>query len=233
MTKETLKFIPLAEAAKNTPYSQEYLSLLARRGKIFARKRGRNWYTTREAIKEYLAEQGLTFVIPKDAIKTSYRGRFDRPIVISADERPEIVEVKEELKPEAFPEEVPERVKITVADLKPLERKFDELRDVLKERVESDIPPTELAGLEITPEEKTGLTRKEREFVQDFSESKVYKFWDFNRRATELLKSPGKALTVIISVVVVFFVNIVVLPFRSVDNLTIQDRRIIINTETL
>jgi Fic family protein len=48
------QFISLAEAAKGTPYSQEYLSLLARRGKIEAFKLGRNWLTTREAIERYI-----------------------------------------------------------------------------------------------------------------------------------------------------------------------------------
>ncbi len=35
-------------------YSQEYLSLLARQGKIDAHKEGRNWLTTKQAIDDYL-----------------------------------------------------------------------------------------------------------------------------------------------------------------------------------
>ena len=35
-------------------YSQEYISLLARQGKIDAHKEGRNWYTTKKAIQEYI-----------------------------------------------------------------------------------------------------------------------------------------------------------------------------------
>lgn len=46
-------WIPLSQAAEGTPYSQEYLSLMARQGRIEAIKRGRNWYTTRKAVKEY------------------------------------------------------------------------------------------------------------------------------------------------------------------------------------
>jgi Fic family protein len=45
----------LREAAEGTPYSQEYLSLLARTGRLEAIKRGRNWYTTRRAIEAYVA----------------------------------------------------------------------------------------------------------------------------------------------------------------------------------
>lgn len=46
-------WIPLREAAKGTSYSQEYLSLLARTGRLEAVKRGRNWMTTRQAIESY------------------------------------------------------------------------------------------------------------------------------------------------------------------------------------
>ena len=40
---ETEAWIPLREAAEGTPYSQEYLSLLARPGRIDAVKRGKIW----------------------------------------------------------------------------------------------------------------------------------------------------------------------------------------------
>ena len=47
------QWIPLSQAAEGTKYTQEYLSLLARQGLIEAIKRGRNWYTTRKALKDY------------------------------------------------------------------------------------------------------------------------------------------------------------------------------------
>jgi len=52
------EYIPLAEAARGTPYSQEYLSLLARKGRLEAIKRGRNWVTTRRAVEAYLRSVG-------------------------------------------------------------------------------------------------------------------------------------------------------------------------------
>ena len=51
------ELISLAEAASLTPYSQEYISLLARKGKILAWKKGRNWYTTKRVILDYVARQ--------------------------------------------------------------------------------------------------------------------------------------------------------------------------------
>ncbi len=47
------EWIPLRDAARGTPYSQEYLSLLARKGRLEAVKRGRVWYTTRRAVAAY------------------------------------------------------------------------------------------------------------------------------------------------------------------------------------
>jgi len=47
------EWLPLREAAQGTPYSQEYLSLLARKGRLEAIKRGRVWYTTRRAVAAY------------------------------------------------------------------------------------------------------------------------------------------------------------------------------------
>lgn len=47
-------YISLKEATKYCRYSIEYLSLLARQGKIPAVKFNRNWMTTREAIESYL-----------------------------------------------------------------------------------------------------------------------------------------------------------------------------------
>jgi Fic family protein len=51
-TKE--KFIPLAELAGDSSFSAKYLNLLARTGKLEAHKEGRNWLSSKEALKRYL-----------------------------------------------------------------------------------------------------------------------------------------------------------------------------------
>ena len=58
----------MQEASQLCPYSQEYLSLLARRGKIFAKKIGRNWFTTRTALNDYIAQQSITISLPKNIL---------------------------------------------------------------------------------------------------------------------------------------------------------------------
>jgi Fic family protein len=52
----TDEYEPISNIASepDVPYGQEYLSLLARQGKIDAHKEGRVWYTTRKALNEYL-----------------------------------------------------------------------------------------------------------------------------------------------------------------------------------
>lgn len=40
---------------EGVPYGQEYISLLARRGKIDAYKEGRVWYTSKKAVKNYIS----------------------------------------------------------------------------------------------------------------------------------------------------------------------------------
>jgi len=54
-TDKNKQFLSLAEAAKLTPYSAEYLSLLARKGLIAAVKIGKDWHVTPEALDEYMA----------------------------------------------------------------------------------------------------------------------------------------------------------------------------------
>ena len=51
-------YVLLSTLAKNFPYSQEYLSLLARQGKIDAHKKARNWLATEKSVKDYLATLG-------------------------------------------------------------------------------------------------------------------------------------------------------------------------------
>lgn len=52
-TNET-KFVSLSTLAKETPYSEKYLNLLARFGKIEAHKEKRIWVTTKKAVERYI-----------------------------------------------------------------------------------------------------------------------------------------------------------------------------------
>jgi Fic family protein len=53
---EAYEYRPISSIVSESPlqYGQEYVSLLARQGKIDAYKEGRNWFTTEAAIEEYV-----------------------------------------------------------------------------------------------------------------------------------------------------------------------------------
>lgn len=51
------KLLLLSELAKKTPYSEKYLNLLARSGKLDAHKDGRNWMSSVEAVRDYQSKR--------------------------------------------------------------------------------------------------------------------------------------------------------------------------------
>lgn len=55
---EEPQILSLSEAAKMTSYSQEYLSLLARKGSLGAHKQDRNWVISKKDLDRYLASVG-------------------------------------------------------------------------------------------------------------------------------------------------------------------------------
>ncbi|MDI6591429.1 MAG: hypothetical protein QME61_00580, partial [Patescibacteria group bacterium] len=90
MTKENSNnYISLQEASKFCNYSQEYLSLRARQGKLKAVKFGRNWVTKKEWLEEYLKKVGEYNLIvqnvkrvepPKEIEKVIEKKPIFRPI---------------------------------------------------------------------------------------------------------------------------------------------------------
>jgi len=57
-TIEERDVLTLSEASRLTSFSQEYLSLLARSGRLAAYKEGRNWRISRRELERYLSEVG-------------------------------------------------------------------------------------------------------------------------------------------------------------------------------
>src|SRR3989338_9432541 len=56
---ESLQWLSMSDAAKQVPYSAEYLSLLARKKRLPAKKINGVWYTTKSMLQEYLDQQML------------------------------------------------------------------------------------------------------------------------------------------------------------------------------
>ncbi len=51
------ELVSLSEAANRTGLSASHLRLLVRRGEVWGKKVGRNWLTTEQAVREYLAHE--------------------------------------------------------------------------------------------------------------------------------------------------------------------------------
>ncbi len=86
MKNEEPQFISLAAAAKLTNYSQDYISLLCRQGKLKAEKLGRNWVTTKEWVYEYVD-------------KTEGKGAASVPVKVKGSEKKEDRGGKEKRRP--------------------------------------------------------------------------------------------------------------------------------------
>src|SRR3990167_4590539 len=72
-------YVPLHEAARYVPYSQEYLGLLARRGKLDAKKIGRNWHATRESVLEYYKKYNGVSDTRYDIVSDNYNLKPEYP----------------------------------------------------------------------------------------------------------------------------------------------------------
>jgi Fic family protein len=64
-TEPGQQFQTLTKLAKGTPYSAEYLSLLARKGVIDAVKEGKTWKTTQKTVDTYIEQHGVKTLKPK------------------------------------------------------------------------------------------------------------------------------------------------------------------------
>jgi hypothetical protein len=72
------KVISLNEASRMTPYSPDYLGLLIRKGRLFGYKEKGKWWTTQEAVENYLRKvaeasyahrENLKVEVPAEKIK--------------------------------------------------------------------------------------------------------------------------------------------------------------------
>ncbi|MDO8655369.1 MAG: hypothetical protein Q7R48_03045, partial [bacterium] len=66
-----LQYISLREAATFSEYSQEYLSLRARQGKLRSRKIGKSWVTTKEWLQEYVRHTEPQYISLQEASSLS------------------------------------------------------------------------------------------------------------------------------------------------------------------
>ncbi|MBI5134106.1 MAG: hypothetical protein HZA81_01850, partial [Candidatus Taylorbacteria bacterium] len=73
------RWLSMSEASGLTPYSAEYLSLLARKKKLSAKKVGKVWYTTKAILDEYMRRQMIRNQIQNGDLSSVDRGPETKP----------------------------------------------------------------------------------------------------------------------------------------------------------
>ncbi len=97
--KNINKYISLQEAVKHCNYSQEYLSLRARQGKLRAIKIGRNWVTKKSWVKKYEKVLAKYRIASKKAKKTQRKKRIQPAHIVKV----RVMGAKKVLPPENLP----------------------------------------------------------------------------------------------------------------------------------
>jgi len=73
------EWISTKEAAEYTGYCEAHLRYLLRKGRVDGRKFGRDWFTTKEALQEYIATNPRPGPKPKDKEGIEKRGCQRKP----------------------------------------------------------------------------------------------------------------------------------------------------------
>jgi len=72
------KLITLGEASGLTPFDANYLGLLIRKKRLFGIKQKGKWYTTREAVKEYMSQNAR-----REKVTEVYKRRISNTMLLS------------------------------------------------------------------------------------------------------------------------------------------------------
>src|SRR3989344_1589632 len=228
-------WISMLEASRLCAYSQEYLSLLARRGKIFSKKLGRNWYTTREAVDDYLKTQSVFISLPKNIF-----GRLNTHANLAAALTPEepekrepvehaqhskIFEEFERLNPQisfgAGKEIKLQSPVVTQPEVSPIQKEPlrsatvpiatvpDSEENVLKklDKLSDSLGIFAERVVQKLEEPKEGvLTPEQKEFFNEEISSFAYRLKTFDRYARSMMRNPVRMMTIMITAIVAIFI---------------------------
>src|SRR3989344_5323615 len=228
-------WISMLEASRLCAYSQEYLSLLARRGKIFSKKLGRNWYTTREAVDDYLKTQSVFISLPKNIF-----GRLNTHANLAAALTPEepekrepvehaqhskIFEEFERLNPQisfgAGKEIKLQTPVVTQPEVSPIQKEPlrsatvpiatvpDSEENVLKklDKLSDSLGIFAERVVRKLEEPKEGvLTPEQKEFFNEEISSFAYRLKTFDRYARSMMRNPVRMMTIMITAIVAIFI---------------------------
>ena len=222
------QWLSIQEAAHHAPYSQEYLSLLARRGKIFAKKIGRNWYTTHEALQRYVSEQALLSPISKQfspavelaSAPSNLMDEFKRlnPQIFNEDKKQESRSTNQGTEPTLSApvttvSPVAPVIPGNVPESKVLE-KLDRLSDSLETFAAS---VSEAIPAAVRANQPVPLDPEIEELIQERNSSKIHRFHHFNNFAKSTTRSPIGLMAIMVTAVVLLFIFVGGFSFGQVD----------------
>src|SRR3989338_7281311 len=233
--KSPSQWISIQEAAHHAPYSQEYLSLLARRGKIFAKKIGRNWYTTHEALKSYVSTVKLTST-PSNLLEEFKRLN---PQVFPKDTNQESGIRSQETKvTQPAPIITPPTPVVPVILESNSENKVLQKVDRLSDSLESFA--SSVTGAIQQPRETIIQTNQAiqidpevEEFIQERNNSKIHRFKHFNSFSKSMVRSPVRLVTIMVTAIVTLFILVGGFSFGQVDAVAQKIKKAFTDATTL
>ncbi|MEX2090895.1 MAG: hypothetical protein WD989_02035, partial [Candidatus Paceibacterota bacterium] len=263
MTENELKLIEkktgknwlsMTEASRRCSYSQEYLSLLARRGKIYAQKIGRNWYTTTDALNDYLKKQSLTITVPRNVIGrltsslTPEEPEGGEDIETGHERHSKVFEEFERLNPQLFKSKSDEeKTQIGHSPFKAYAENGEttetakteggeaqkEVLSKLDQLSESLGNFAERITRKIEEPKEEPLTPEQNEFFDIEVSSRTHRFKVFDRYARSLMSNPTSMMAVMITAVVVIFLLAGGFSFGQADYVVQQIRNAFKDADTL
>ena len=240
----------MLEASKLCAYSQEYLSLLARRGKIFSKKIGRNWYTTREAVDDYLKTQSVFISLPKNifghlnakaslaSVLTPEEPEKGEPVEHA--EHSKIFEEFERLNPQisfSAGKEIKPQTPTVVQPPTPIIQKTDNVESSVLNKLDTLSESLGRFAERVTrkleqPKEEP-LTPEQKEFFEVGFNSFGYRFKIFDRYARSMMRSPVRMMTIMITAVVFIFMFVGGFSFGQTDYIVQQVKKAFKDADTI
>src|SRR3989344_4430129 len=237
------RYILISDLASQTPYSQAYLSLLARQGKIDARKIGRNWHVSREGLQEYLQKQGIPVFIPKTfPSRSKLRKPLDASLVMvqqkpadyskffdkekNNEEPAPAAKTEEHIHPEGAEHAL--RVRTLKSDTEGVAPKFEiEEKEIKKEAERGKREKFEPRVAESADVFERFVNVLEARFKTRGLLSSLDKF------SKQSVRTPTRLMAVMISVVVLIFLVVGGFSFGNVDQVALQVKKAIEDAQTL
>ena len=226
-------YVKLAEIGKLFNVSQNYLNVLIHRKKIEGKKFGRNWYSTKKSVDNYLKKQRLTVILPTPA---SYRRKFSKPVSILPEE---IIPVKSESPVSESIEKTLEDTKKIIENQEKISenfvKKLDEEKGFFEALVNklNNIDKKAEAFVSHSEKPHETLNPEEREFLKTGVRGFFYKFKKFNKISEKNLTGKKRNLLVTIAAIVLIFLIVGGISFGNVDVILTGVKNVFKNADTL